>query len=171
MLVEKIVTINLRSYLGLLLLGGKKMKERLLNDLKEAMKQKDKEKLSVIRMVKGALQLEEINKKKELTDDEIVAIIAKQIKTRKESIVEFEKGNRQDLIDQVNSEIEVLNAYMPEQMSEDEVLKIIDEAFLEVSPTSVKDMGKLMGMISPKVRGKADLGFVNQVIREKLNNL
>lgn len=147
------------------------MKERLLNDLKEAMKEKEKDKLSVIRMVKGAIQLEEINKKKELTEEEIVAIIAKQIKTRKESIVEFEKGNRQDLIDQVKAEIEILNAYMPEQMSEEEVLKIIEEAFLEVCPTSVKDIGKLMGLISPKVRGKADLGFVNQIIREKLNSL
>ena len=147
------------------------MKEKILNDLKEAMKEKNKEKLSVIRMVKGAIQLEEINKKKELTDDEIIAIITKQIKTRKESIVEFEKGNRQDLIQTTASEIEILNTYMPEQMSEEEVMAIIEDAFTTVCPTSVKDMGKLMGIISPKVRGKADLGFVNQVIREKLNNL
>lgn len=147
------------------------MKEKLLNDLKEAMKNKDKEKLSVIRMVKGAIQLEEINKKSELTDDEIVNIIAKQIKTRKESIAEFEKGNRDDLISQTQSEIDILNIYMPEQMSEEEVMQIIEEAFGEVNPTSVKDMGKLMGIISPKVRGKADLGFVNKVIREKLSQL
>lgn len=147
------------------------MKERILEDLKNAMKSKDKETLSVIRMVKGAIQLEEINKKKELSDDEIVSIIAKQIKTRKESIVEFEKGGREDLIASTKSEIEILNKYMPEQMSEDEVMKIIDEAFNEIKPTSARDMGKLMGLISPKVKGKADLGFVNKTIREKLDNL
>lgn len=147
------------------------MKEKLLNDLKEAMKNKEKEKLSVIRMVKGAIQLEEINKKRELTDDEIVTIIAKQIKTRKESIVEFEKGGREDLINQTQSEIDLLNVYMPEQMSEEEVIAIIDSVFDEVKPTSMKDMGKLMGAITPRVKGKADLGFVNKTIREKLNNL
>lgn len=147
------------------------MKEKLLNDLKEAMKNKEKEKLSVIRMVKGAIQLEEINKKRELTDDEIITIIAKQIKTRKESIVEFEKGGREDLINQTQSEIDLLNVYMPEQMSEEEVIAIIDSVFDEVKPTSMKDMGKLMGVITPRVKGKADLGFVNKTIREKLNNL
>ena len=147
------------------------MKERLLNDLKDAMKNKEKEKLSVIRMVKGAIQLEEINKKRELTDDEIITIIAKQIKTRKESIAEFEKGGREDLINQTQSEIDLLNVYMPEQMSEEEVIAIIDSVFDEVKPTSMKDMGKLMGAITPKVKGKADLGFVNKTIREKLNNL
>lgn len=147
------------------------MKERLLNDLKDAMKNKEKEKLSVIRMVKGAIQLEEINKKRELTDDEIITIIAKQIKTRKESIAEFEKGGREDLINQTQSEIDLLNVYMPEQMSEEEVMAIIDSVFDEVKPTSMKDMGKLMGAITPKVKGKADLGFVNKTIREKLNNL
>ena len=100
------------------------MKERITNDLKEAMKAQDKERLAVIRMVKGAISLEEINTKKELNDNEIIGIIAKQIKTRKESIVDFEKGNRQDLIDQTNKEIEILNEYMPEQMSEEEVNKV-----------------------------------------------
>lgn len=147
------------------------MKERLLNDLKEAMKNKDKEKLSVIRMVKGAIQLEEINKKRDLTDDEVIAIITKQIKTRKESIVEFEKGSRDDLIKKAQEEIDLLNIYMPEQMSEEEVIKVIDETFKEINPSSVKDMGKLMGAITPKVKGKADLGFVNKIIREKLSSL
>lgn len=147
------------------------MKERLLNDLKEAMKNKDKETLSVIRMVKGAIQLEEINKKRELTDDEVITIIGKQIKTRKESICEFEKGGRDDLIKQTQSEIDLLNVYMPEQMSEEEVILVVDQTFEEVKPTSIKDMGKLMGAITPKVKGKADLGFVNKIIREKLSNL
>ena len=147
------------------------MREKILNDLKEAMKNQEKTKLSVIRMVKGAMQMEELNLKRPLTDEEVVMVISKQIKTRKESIVEFEKGNRQDLIDQTNAEIEILNTYMPEQLSEEEVLKIIEEAFNEVNPTSPSDMGKIMGLVSPKLRGKADMSFVSKIIKEKLNNL
>ena len=93
------------------------MRERILNDLKNAIKAQDKEKLMVMRMVKGAMQLEELDKKHELSDDEMIGIIAKQIKTRKESIVEFEKGKRQDLIDKTNNEIKILSEYMPEQLS------------------------------------------------------
>lgn len=145
------------------------MKERILNDLKEAMKQKDKELLSVIRMVKGAIQMDEIAKKRELNDDEVTAIISKQIKTRKESIAEFEKAGRDDLKNQTQSEIDILMRYMPEQMSEEEVLRVIDQAFETVQPTSMKDMGKLMGVITPQVRGKADMGFVNKMIKERLS--
>lgn len=146
------------------------MKERINKDFIAAMKNKEKEKLAVMKMVRGAIQLEELNKKKELVDDEVVAIIAKQIKTRKESIVEFEKGNRQDLIEQTNFEIKVLEEYMPEQMSEEEINKVIDEVFAKVNPSGPSDMGKIMGMISPILKGKADLGLVNKLIREKLNN-
>ena len=121
------------------------MREQILNDLKEAMKNQEKTRLSVIRMVKGAIQMEELNLKKELTDEEVIGVIAKQIKTRKESIVEFEKGNRQDLIDKTNEEIEILNTYMPEQLSEEEILKTIEEAFNAINPSAPSDMGKLMG--------------------------
>lgn len=147
------------------------MRERILNDLKEAMKAQDKKALAVIRMVKGAMQMEELNKKKELDDDEVIALIAKQIKTRKESIVEFEKGNRTDLIDATNEEIEILNKYLPEQLSLDEVNKIIDEIFNEVNPTSMRDMGKIMGLANAKLKGRADMGEVSSIIKNKLNNL
>ena len=146
------------------------MKERINKDFISAMKNKEKEKLAVIKMVRGAIQLEELNKKKELVDDDVIAIIAKQIKTRKESITEFEIGNRQDLIDQTNFEIKVLVEYMPEQLSEEEINKVIDEVFTKVNPLGPSDMGKIMGMISPILKGKADLGLVNKLIREKLNN-
>lgn len=147
------------------------MRERILNDLVAAMKIQDKETLAVLRMVKGAMQLEEINIKKELNDDEMIQIINKQVKTRKESISEFEKGNRQDLIDQTNSEIAILNKYMPEQLSEEEILVIIDDAFSKVNPTGQSDMGKIMGIVSPLLKGKADLGFVNKLIKDKLSSL
>lgn len=144
------------------------MRDRILEDLKSAMKAQNKDVLSVIRMVKGAMQMEELNKKRPLTDEEMVGIISKQIKARKESIVEFEKGNRNDLIEQTKKEIEILNTYMPEQMSEEEILKVIEEVFAKVNPTGISDLGKVMGQISPLVKGKADLGLVNKLIREKL---
>jgi len=145
------------------------MRERILTDLVSAMKNKDKLTLSVLRMVKGAMQLEEINVKHELNDDEIVRIISKQIKTRKDSIAEFEKGNRTDLIETTNNEIKILENYMPEQMTEEEISKVIDEVFEQVNPTGPSDMGKIMGTISPLVKGKADMGLVNKMIKEKLN--
>lgn len=145
------------------------MKERIVNDLKEAMKAQDKELLAVIRMVKGAISLEEINTKKELTDNEIISIIAKQIKTRKESIEDFKKGNRQDLIDQANREIEILNKYMPEQLSLDEVNKIIDAIFDELKPSSMADMGRVMALAKEKLNGQADMSYVSKTIKEKLN--
>lgn len=146
------------------------MRERILNDLKNAMKAQDKEKLMVMRMVKGAMQLEELDKKHELSDDEMIGIIAKQIKTRKESIVEFEKGKRQDLIDKTNNEIKILSEYMPEQLSLEEINKEIDKIFEELKPTKT-DVGKVMGRASGLLKGKADLSVVNKLIKERLNNL
>ena len=147
------------------------MKQNLLNDLVSAMKSQDKETLSVLRMVKGAIQLEEIHKKSELTDEDFIGVVSKQIKTRKESIAEFEKAGRNDLVEQTNKEIEILNKYMPEQLSDDEVLKVIDEAFNTVNPQTQSDMGKLMGFVTPKLKGKADMSFVSKTIKEKLANL
>ena len=147
------------------------MRERILNDLVAAMKNKDKEVLAVLRMVKGAIQLEEINKKQQLNDEDIISVLSKQIKTRKESIVEFEKAGREDLITQTKGEIEILSKYMPEQLSEEEVLKVIDEAFDTVKPEKPSDMGKLLGFVTPKLKGKADMGFVSKTIKEKLANL
>lgn len=147
------------------------MREHILDDLKTAMKNQDKDTLRVIRMVKGSMQLEEIKLKHELNDDEVIAIISKEIKTRKESIKEFEKGSRQDLIDETNKEIEILEKYLPEQLSEDEVNSIINEAFDKMSPKGMQDMGKIMGMVSPLVKGRADLGMVSSKIKEKLSNL
>ena len=145
------------------------MREKILADLVAAMKNQDKETLAVLRMVKGAMQLEEINVKHELTDDEVLTVLVKQIKTRKESIVEFEKGNRVDLIEDTNKEIEILNKYMPEQLSDEEVNKIIDEAFEEIKPESNKDMGKIMAYVNPKLKGKTDMGKVSQIIKSRLN--
>ena len=147
------------------------MKDRILKDIVTSMKEKDKERLSVLRMVKGAIQLEEINKKETLKDEDVIGVLAKQIKTRKESIVEFEKGNRQDLIDQTNREIAILEEYMPEQLSMEEVEKIIEEAFESVKPESMKDMGRIMKEVTPKLKEKADMSMVSTKIRTKLEEL
>ena len=140
------------------------------NDMKNYMKEKDSFSLGVVRMVKGAIQLESINKKKELTDEEIISVISKQIKMRKDSIVEFEKGNRQDLVEQNKKEIEILNKYMPEQLSMEEINKIRDEAFLLIKPTSSKEQGLIMKEITPKLKGRADMSLVSGIIKDRLNN-
>lgn len=147
------------------------MRNQILEDLKNAMKAQDKKKLSVIRMVKAAIQMEELNTKRELTDDEVIGIIGKQIKTRKESIVEFEKGNRTDLIEQTMEEIDILNTYMPTPLTEEELTNIIDSVLEEVKPTSVSDMGKVMGKLTPLIKGKADMSLVSKRVREKIQSL
>jgi len=144
------------------------LSDRINEDLKTAMKEKDSFKLGVIRMIKGAMQLAKPNPREELTDDDVVGVISKQIKMRKESIKEFEKAGREDLVNQNQKEMEILEAYMPEQLSEEELDKIIDKVFEEVKPTSVKDMGMVMKTISPLVKGKADMSLVNQKIKERL---
>lgn len=144
------------------------MRERIIEDLKKAMKQRDKVKLSVIRMVKSAIQMEELNKKRELTDDEVIEVISKQIKTRNDSIKEFEKGSRDDLIESTQVEIDILKNYLPEQLSDDEIVEIIDKVFDDVKPESAKDMGKIMKAVSPMVKGRADMGKISLIVKEKL---
>lgn len=145
------------------------MRNQILEDLKSAMKAQDKLKLSVIRMVKSSIQMEELNKKRELTDEEVIDVISKQIKTRKDSINEFTKGGREDLIESTSKEIEILLTYLPKQLSEEEVNNIIDKVFEEIKPSSPKDMGKIMKAVTPLVKGKADMGMVSSIIKNKLN--
>ena len=144
------------------------MREKIMQDIVAAMKSKDKDVLTVLRMVKGAVQLEEINTKRELNDEEMITVLSRQIKTRKESIAEFEKGNRTDLIEKTQQEIDILSKYLPEQLSEEEVVKIIDEVFRTINPTGPSDMGKIMGALTPKLKGKADMGEVSKKVRAKL---
>lgn len=147
------------------------LNERINSDMVTFMKNKDSFSLGVVRMVKGAIQLEKINLKRDLNDEEVIAVVSKQIKMRNDSISEFTKAGREDLIEQYKKEIEVLNKYMPEQLSSSEVEKIIDEAFAKVNPTGPKDMGLIMKEVSPKLKGRADMGKVNAIIKEKLSNL
>ena len=144
------------------------MIEKLDKDMIEAMKAKDKDRLTVIRMVKASLKQEQIDHKKEINDELLIDVVNKQIKMRKDSISEFEKGNRQDLIDKTQQEIDVLMEYLPEQLSIEEVNKVIDEIFDEVKPSGQKDMGKVMKEATARLKGKADMKEVSNIIKEKL---
>lgn len=147
------------------------LSEKINKDMVDCMKSKDSFSLGVVRMVKGAIQLEKINLKRELNDDEVISVISKQIKMRNDSINEFAKANRNDLVEQYQKEIELLNKYLPEQLTLDEVNKIIDEAFTKINPTSSKDMGLIMKEVSPKVNGRFDKGQVSTIIKDRLSNL
>ena len=141
--------------------------EKINVDMINYMKSKDNFSLGVIRMVKGALQLEKINKKRDLTDEEVISVIAKQIKMRNDSINEFKKANRMDLVEQNEKEIAILNEYMPVQLTEDEINEIIDLAFEKINPTSNKDFGLIMKEVSPKVKGRADMGMISAKIKDR----
>ena len=145
------------------------MKDRIAKDIVTAMKEKDKVTLETLRMVKGAIQMEEIKAKKELTDDDIALVIGKQIKTRKESIEAFKKGNREDLISKTTEEIKVLEKYMPEQLSIEEIDAIVTRAISELGASISSDMGKVMGKVTPLLKGKADMGLVSKLVKDKLN--
>ena len=144
------------------------MNEQIANDLKNAMKSGDKFQLSVLRMLKSALQLEAISKKHELTDDEVMSVIKKQVKTRKDSIIEFQKYNKTAEVEKLEEEIKILDTYLPAEMTEDEIKKVIDEVFKEFNPTSMKDMGGVMKKLNEKITN-ADMSLVSKLVRERLN--
>lgn len=143
------------------------MNEMIANDLKDAMKNGDKFTLSVLRMLKSSLQMEKISKKHDLNDEEIVAVIKKQVKVRKDSIAEYQKYNKEDLVESLEKEIAVLDKYLPEEMSEDEINKIIDEVFSELNPTSIKEMGGVMKELNSRITN-ADMSIVSAKVRERL---
>ena len=144
--------------------------EKITEDVKVAMKNQDKEKLNVIRMVKSAIQLAKIEAKHDLSDEEVIDVISKQIKMRKDSIVEFEKASRTDLAENYRKEIEILKEYMPEPLSIEKVKEIIDAAFDKIKPTSPKQMGLIMKEVTPQIKGKFDMGEVSKIIKEKLSS-
>ncbi|WP_209123005.1 GatB/YqeY domain-containing protein [Alkalihalobacillus sp. BA299] len=143
--------------------------DRLTDDMKAAMKNKEKEKLSVIRMVKSSLQNEQIKLGRELSEDETLTVLNRELKQRRESLHEFEKANRDDLASKLYGEIEVLQQYLPEQLSDEEITRIVQETIQEVGATSKADFGKVMGAIMPKVKGKADGGLVNRLVQQHLS--
>ena len=142
--------------------------EKFNSDMVAAMKAQDKERLTVLRMVKGAMQLENINNKKEINEELLIDCVGKQIKMRNDSVSEFEKAGREDLANKTKEEIVILNDYLPVQLTLEEVNAIIDEAFAKVNPTSAKEMGLIMREVTPKLKGKADMKKVSEIIKDKL---
>ena len=146
--------------------------ETISNDMKEAMKAHDKDSLNTIRLLKSAIDMYLVNNKMErnsCSDEIVIDIVSKQVKTHKESIEEFKKGNRQDLVDKLLKEIDLLSKYLPKQLTEEEINSEIDKVFDKVKPTSMKDMGLIMKELTPIFKGKADMKTVNEIIRSKLN--
>ncbi|GED72822.1 hypothetical protein BRE01_65240 [Brevibacillus reuszeri] len=142
--------------------------ERLDQDMKQAMKDRAVLKLSVIRMVKAALKNEEINKGRLLSEDEVLTILTRELKQRRESLHEFEKAGRVELASKSREEIDVLSAYLPAQLSEDEIRDIVREGIAATNASSKKEMGKVMGAIMPKVKGRADGNLVQKIVSEEL---
>ena len=145
------------------------LKETLFQDLKTAMKDKDTVRKNTIQIVRaGVLQIEKDNHV-ELDDDGVLDVIAKELKKRRDSLPEFEKSGRTDLIDNLNKEIEVLLGYLPEQLTEDEIQKIVEETIAETGAATMKDMGKVMGAVSSKVKGRADNRVVSGYVKKLLS--
>ena len=144
------------------------LKEKLQEDLKSSMKNKDTIRKSVVTLIRAAIKQYEVDNRVELADDAIIDIISKQLKQRKDTLAEFEKANRDDLVEETKSEIQVLEGYLPQQLSEEELEKIVIETIAEVGATSMKDMGKIMATIKPKTAGRADGRKINELVKKNL---
>ena len=144
------------------------LKEKITEDMKIAMKEGKKTKLNLIRMLRSEIRYKEIEKGSELDDNGIIDVLSSAAKKRKESIEEFKKGGREDLVAREEKELEIIFSYLPEQLSEEDLLKVIDESISEVEAQSPKDVGKVMRVIIPKVKGRADGKKVNQMVSLKL---
>ena len=145
------------------------LKEKLMEDLKESMKEKQVLRKNVIQMIRAAILQVEKDKQIELDDNQILEIIAKEAKKRKDSLADYEKSGRKDLIDQVKEEINIISEYLPKQLSKEEITNIVKEVIEEVGATSIKDMGKVMKSAKEKIGAAADGKAINEVVRELLN--
>jgi len=144
------------------------LKERITDDMKAAMRSGDKERLGVIRMITAAIKQREVDERITLDDAQVLTVLEKMVKQRKESVVQFQAGNRADLVDRENAEIALLQGYLPKQLSESELDTVIGEAIAAVGATTIKDMGKVMGIIKGKAQGQADMAVVGTKIKAKL---
>ena len=147
------------------------MLEQINNDFKEAMKSQDKFTLSVLRMLKSALQLEKIALKRQLLDQDVLMVIKKNVKQRKDSMAEYEKYGKTEEIENLEKEIQILQKYLPEELSEDQIDAKIIEVFESVKPTSMKDMGPIMKTLTEQIGTVADMSLVSKKVKEKLMNL
>lgn len=145
------------------------LKKRLMEDLKTSMKNKDKIKKNAVTLIRSSIKQQEVDTRKDLNDDDIIEIISKQIKQKKNSIEDFKKGNREDLIELTKQEISILETYMPEQLSDDELEDIVKKAVEETEAKTKRDIGKVMSKVMPLVKGRADGNQVNKIVMKYLN--
>ena len=146
------------------------LREKIFDDMKTAMKARASEKLAAIRLLQAALKQKEVDERVELTDELVLAIIEKMLKQRRDSIEQFTAGNRLDLVAKEEFEVGVLSAYMPQQLTEAEVLTILDVVIAETGATSAKDMGKVMNALRPRVAGRADMGKLSGRVKDRLSS-
>ncbi|NLZ38115.1 MAG: GatB/YqeY domain-containing protein [Firmicutes bacterium] len=144
------------------------MLTQIQNDMKQAMKAGEKKKVTTLRMLIAAIKNESINKRTTLSDEDIIAVIQREIKQRRNACEEFKKGGREDLVRENEEEIALLEAYLPRQLSDEELAALVNQVISEVNATSVKDMGKVMGKLMPQVKGKADGSRVQQAVKKAL---
>ncbi len=144
------------------------LKEQLTNDMKAAMKAGEKEKLATIRLINAALKQREVDERIEITDDVVLAVLEKMVKQRKDSISQYDAAGRTDLADVERAELKVIEAYLPEKLGEAEINAAIDAAIAETGAKSAADMGKLMGVLKPRLAGQADMGLVSQLVKKAL---
>ena len=144
------------------------LKDRILQDVKDAMRAKDKPRLSTIRLITAAIKQREVDERIELDDSQVIAVLDKMAKQRRESISQFEKAGRDDLIAQEESELKLIQSYLPEQLDEAEIMALIGAAIEATGASSIKDMGKVMGQLKPKLQGRADMAAVSALIKARL---
>ncbi len=145
------------------------LKERIVAEMKEAMRARESVRLDAIRLLRAAIQRREIDERVELGDEEVLAVIQKMIKQGRDSIAQFEQGARDDLVQKEAAMLAVLETYLPEQLAEGELAELINKALIETDAQSVRDMGKVMGWLKPRVQGRADMGAVSNTIKQKLS--
>jgi len=145
------------------------LKARVINDMKSAMKAKDKDALKAVRMILGAIKQKEVDDRIELDDTQVLVVIQKMVKQRKDSISQFKDAGRNDLVEIEEAELVIINNYMPSQLSEAEIATAVDKAIADTGASSMQDMGKLMGVLKGQLGGKADMGTVSALIRSKLS--
>ena len=147
------------------------LKERIVADMKDAMRAKEAVRLESIRLLRAAIQRREVDERTELTEEEVLAVVEKMIKQGRDSIEQFDKGGRDDLVQKEAATLAVLETYLPEQLDDDKLAALIDQALTETDAQSIRDMGKVMGWLKPHVQGRADMGAVSASIKQKLSRL
>ena len=147
------------------------LKNQIKEDMKSAMKAGEKDRLKVVRLIMAAIKQVEVDTRNELDDAGVLAVLEKMVKQRRDSVEQFEKGGREDLAAIERAEIDVIQAYLPEQLSADEIAALVDEVIAATGAESIRDMGKVMGQIKAKAAGRADMGAVGATVKERLNAL